>query len=258
MVLALAGLLTAATAPVAALGLDPVAKLGWEIDAAPTLDGIDSFGAQLPAGSLPLSANPDLGKVSFAKTSLVIDTGRLGEPVLARIPADRPDLRDGYLSRVMVPDVVESHGAWSCEYESWLVSPEFGRRYAVVSREGPVDPYRNCPEGGAVTVWHRTDAAAELDLVRTLVQSPDPAAAVGSALATCRSQPGDAFRCEGVMRAVWRSNQVLRARGAYADVVAEFEASPSGALDRPLLERKEGWGQAAYERFLDLAQPGRG
>ncbi|MFI0433886.1 MAG: hypothetical protein ACH36H_12195 [Candidatus Nanopelagicales bacterium] len=61
--------------PVLVLSLDPVAMLGWEIDAAPTLDGIDSFGAQLPAGTLPLSANPDPGRVAFAKTNLVIDTG---------------------------------------------------------------------------------------------------------------------------------------------------------------------------------------
>lgn len=243
----------AVAVPLVALRLDPPAKLGWEIDADPTLDGVAAFSSALPAGVLAISANPDLGKVSFAKDSLVVDLGYLGEPLLARLNADRPDLRAVYLNEVMVPDVVESHGAWSCAHHDWLSSAEFGQRYAVLRSDTDSAGFPDCPVGGALTVWQRTDAVTEIELARELAESSDPVAVVRAALADCRDRSQEVFGCEPVTRAVWRANQVLRAGGTYDAVLAEFEASPSGGMDRLLLERPAGWGQSAYAEFVRLA-----
>ncbi len=70
----------------------------------------------LGEGPIPIVANPDLGKISFAKEAILVDLGWLGDPLFARVSSLRPDLEAQYLQRVALPDILESHGWWSCRH----------------------------------------------------------------------------------------------------------------------------------------------
>ncbi len=65
--------------------------------------------AELAGRALPIVANPDLGKISYAKEAIIEDLGWLGDPLLARIQRSRPDLVDVYLNDIAEPDVVATH-----------------------------------------------------------------------------------------------------------------------------------------------------
>lgn len=252
------GLVASVAAPVAALTGDATGKLGWDISPASMLDGVNDFTElKLPAGALPIGANPDLGKVSFAKSAQIVDLGWLGEPLLARLNEQRIDLRDVYLARVLRPDVMQTQGPWSCEYGQWLISGDFSTDYAIVSSQPNYDPkFDQCPYEGRLSVWHRRDSA-ELELTALISASANPALVVREALDECRIEPtgavGDPFRCAPVLRSVWRLTPALQESGKFDEVVAEFRRSPTAALDQLLLTRPSGWGQQAFDEFTAAA-----
>lgn len=252
------GLAASVAAPVAALTGDKVGKLGWDISPDAMLDGLDDFAElKLPAGALPIGANPDLGKVSFAKTAQIVDLGWLGEPLLARLNERRDDLRDVYLARVVRPDVIQTQGPWSCEYGQWLISGNFTDEYAIVASQPNYDPkFDQCPYEGRLSVWHRRDDA-ELALTSLISASTNPALVVREALDECRVQTADAvddpFRCSAVLRSVWRMAPVLAQSGQFDAVVAEFRRSPTASLDRLLLTRPANWGELAFAEFTAAA-----
>lgn len=252
------GLAAAVAAPVAALTSDPVGKLGWDISPASMLDGVADFTElKLPEGALPIGANPDLGKVSFAKTAQIVDLGWLGEPLLARLNERRRDLRDVYLAHVMRPDVIQTQGPWSCEYAGWIMSADFTNDYAIVSSQPNYEPaFDQCAYEGRVSVWHRRDSA-EIELTNQIAASASPALVVREALQECSAEPvgqvGDPFRCAPVFRSVWRMGPALDQAGKFDEVVAEFQLSPSAELDRLLLTRPAGWGEQAFAWFTSAA-----
>lgn len=252
------GTVVLATAVLAAAiaTLDTPRKLGWYIETRPLLRAIDEFAGDQPDPQiLPITANPDLGFVSYTKSSVVVDLGLLGEPVLTRLNAISPELRDYYLHEIAAPDIVQAHEAWSCAYASWLTSPEFTERYEEsyqISKTGPDDA---CDGWVPYTVWRR-DATDELRLSADLLRSDNPAETVSAALAECAARPGGSTRCEGVRRAVWRVNDPLRERGQFDAVVAAFAGAPLGELDRLLLERPPGWDVRATELVTAAAAAG--
>lgn len=249
------GIAAVIVAPATALVYDPAVKLGWEINAEPMLDGISEFADdKLPADALPIGANPDLGEVSFAKSTQLVDLGYLGEPLLARLNARRPDLRSLYLAEVVKPDVVQTHGILSCSYGDWLGAPGFVRDYEIVESLPASSSFTGCPNEGALTVWYRRDDP-ELTLTAAIAASPQPQVAVREALRQCSRTDNSIspFRCESVMRAVWRLTANLQESGHFDAVVAEFEYSPSGNLDQLILSRPPGWAEQAFVEFTALA-----
>lgn len=194
-------------------------------------------------------ANPDLGKVSFAKDVVVTDLGRLGDGLLTQVSLRHPTRIAALLDRVIAPDVVQVHDSWACYFEPWLRSPAFERDYVLRSTDTrPADPA--CLEGGAALVFvRRLDAPAfarEVDLTRRLVATPAAAPTLlASTLAACTALPGDALRCQWVRRAALRAGPELRAAGAYARAVDAFAASPAPELDHLLLTTPVGWSARA-------------
>ncbi len=206
----------------------------------------NEFGGQ----ALVITANPDLGQVSFAKRSVMVDLGWLGDPLLATLRSERPDLLDAYLGRVAVPDVVSSHSGWSCEYRGWLESRVFVADYRLVDdpRADWTRPSDACPLDGQLGIWVRTDGDAvehEYGLVTDLIEQGDPVGVVRAAIDECDGAGGDPLRCQPVRRAVQRAAPALRDRGTFDAVVAEFERSPSAAFDRAMLRREAGWWRPA-------------
>ena len=213
---------------------------------------------ELDGSGLPLLANPDLGKISFAKRAIITDLGLLGDPVLTLVVTERNDLMPRFLTEVAHPDVVEVHGGFSCAYGTWLASTEFGERHASTSEawvnELDAD---GCFLSGRTAVWLRTDAAPEYELARALAGAEQPVPVVSAALAECDAASDEPFRCEGVRRSVQRVAEGLRDRGELDEVIAAFEASPSADLARALLRRGPGWGDDAFEAFVAAADVSR-
>ena len=76
----------------------------------------------------PTLAIADLGAVSWRKRFNILDLGRLGSSVTARLPSP---VR--YLSELAKPDIVEIHDAWSCGNRALFTNRAFVEEYAPVA-----------------------------------------------------------------------------------------------------------------------------
>jgi hypothetical protein len=162
---------------------------------------------QLPA---PIVANPDLGAISFTKRVNVIDLGLIGDPLLAHLTQTWPSRRLArYLTDVAAPDVVEIHGHWSCDYATWINSPQFQAQYQQVRSLGTTScgTARNpSPQG----IWQRntatptTTTSREYTFTRQLDHHPDPSV-IAAEIDHCVHEPETSLtRCLYVTRAAYR------------------------------------------------------
>jgi hypothetical protein len=213
---------------------------------------------ELGGKALPIVANADLGKISFAKQAIIEDIGWLGDPLLAQIYLSRPDLVALYLNEVADPDVVATHQYWSCAYESWIRSPQFQSSYVLVKSWNIGPGYMSCPPRGYSAIWQRSVPADEYRLTRLISTTSDPVKIVRLAISSCRKGGGGIFRCEYVRRAILRNAQTLIDRGLLIPVLADLKTSPSASLDIPLLSQQSGWDTKAFNAFVELAAPTSG
>jgi hypothetical protein len=239
-------------------GQDPPRVLPFEVGGSSAALAVsDGVRAQELAGEgLPIVANPDLGKLSFAKRSLVVDLGLIGDPLLTEVSINRPDLVVTYLNEVAAPDVVELHGYWACRYTTWVNSPRFQAGWRLSDDRWLAAPSVNprCALGGRPQIWQRSDGSQEFALTRDVARSDRPGDVIRTALDACRDEPGSAFRCSYVRRAVQRNVMVLKDRGHLADAVAALRESPSGPLDQRLVARGPNWAAESFREFTRLAE----
>ena len=211
----------------------------------------------LDNNSLPIVANPDLGKLSFAKQAMMVDLGWLGDPILARVKETRPDLVVLFLDEVAKPDIVEAHGSWSCKYADWLNSRSFQDYYALsYSQQRPSNKsyQQACPLQGRSGIWQvRNAKSSEFFLSREIANGANPVDLVRRAVRACSARDDSPFRCQAVRRAVYRNIMSLSSSGTYRQVVNAMSASPSFGLDKELLERGTGWDKRALHSFIELA-----
>lgn len=221
------------------------------------LDAAEVFRAEsLAGGALPIIASPDLGKLSFAKAGMIVDLGRLGDPMMARVR--QYGLTTSYLANVAAPDVVEAHGTWSCAFKEWLSSEEFTAGWT------PADPAvtdgitgdEECPMDSRFTVWVRTSGEEELALTREIAEAADPVAVIAAATAECAAAGDDVWRCQYVRRAVTRNAAALYDHDRLDAAAAAMAASPSYAMDREIIGQSRGWDERAVEAFVALSNPG--
>lgn len=221
------------------------------------LEAAAAFGEErLTAKALPIVANPDLGKLSFAKEAIIIDLGRLGDPLLTRLYRKHSSTVITYLSKVAVPDVVETHGVWSCGYKEWLTTDDFTSGWT------PFDPSvlagltgdEDCPMDSRFTIWVRTSGEDEFELTRAIADSDVPVEVVAAAVSDCAGADGDVWRCEYVRRAITRNSPWLYESGQLDDVTAALEPSPTFELDRELLLQQRGWDRRAEAAFIALVK----
>ncbi len=79
----------------------------------------------------PTVSNPDLGVMSWHKQFNIIDLGKLGTPVMAKL-VNGPILGD-YFFDYAAPDMIESHGWWTCQYEESIFrDPRFSEMYSPI------------------------------------------------------------------------------------------------------------------------------
>jgi hypothetical protein len=208
-------------------------------------------------------ANADLGLLSIRKQVNITDLGGLGDPLHARVwrrgqETGRLDVAVDYLNHYASPDVVESHGIWSCAYSPWQSSEDFRAAYQKVWDDGWTAAWarEGCPgvQGVDGGIWIRADLQdednPEVDLSRKLAQDPDPAT-VRSALTECRSDV--ASSCQQVTRAVYRNLKTFDDAGTLDETIAAFKRSPTPDYDQALLSsRNDGdWYEQAADSLFE-------
>lgn len=205
----------------------------------------------------PTIANPDLGAVSWHKQLNVLDLGMLGSALISHLQPGSA-LND-YVLAYAAPDIVETHGWWSCHYASLFTDPRFTSLYRAVD---PPTPPAIC-KGAAVPagIWIRRDVlrgsgSKERQLIENLASAPR-VERIATELRECSSS-GDAspWRCAYVARSAYRVLPELRASGAQAALEGLFAQSPSKELD--LFMVRGAIDARAYQAalsFLESASP---
>jgi hypothetical protein len=216
---------------------------------------INNFGSSV----LPISASPDLGKISFAKKLIIVDLGLIGDPLLSRISSMNPERVSKYLQELATPDLIETHGTWSCRYSKFLNSEYFASNYSIayqgkVSEEFDSQYSSDCPAGGVYTIWRRTLPQAEIDFVRNLERLEPSATSsfVKSEIAKCTSSTKPVFRCEYVYRGILRLSGKYLASGTLNEVVDSLVQSPTYTLDKIRLIKNRHWVSNGSSEFVSL------
>ena len=73
----------------------------------------------------PMVSNPYLGAMSWPKQFNIIDLGRIGSPLMAKLPSSS---RADYFLYYAAPDLLSIHGGWTCLYSTEILNrPDFAR-----------------------------------------------------------------------------------------------------------------------------------
>lgn len=201
----------------------------------------------------PTVANPDLGIMTWHKQFNVVDLGFLGSSIISRLRDEEEPLRR-YLLDFAAPDIIESHGYWTCRYASVLADPRFTERYVFVGKPD-AQSARQC-KGVAVPtgVWMRRDImrssrSAERVLMDDLARSPTVARVQAELAACSAASPGTPGACAYVVRAVYRMLPEFRASGSTEALLRAFDASPAREFGTFVIRGAQDG--KAYKPFVD-------
>ena len=208
----------------------------------------------LPRSTNPIVASPDLGKVSFSKTVMNVDLGLIGDPLLSKIALESPHLLPSYLLNLVSPDLLESHGPWSCRYESLIELPQFQSEYRVLTRrkvstEFNVPIQEQCFDRGTYTIWVKDISIKELNFLKKLSETSTLGIAdqVRSEISDCKGISDELFRCQYVYRAVLRNMNRIELADAFSRIIQAFKSSPTYDLDSTRLLKDPGWAKKAFK-----------
>ena len=218
----------------------------------------------------PTVANPDLGVMSYHKQFNVIDMGRLGSPLIARLASWT---RADYFFHYAAPDMVELHSFWSCHYDSEILSdPRFDELYRPVDVRVTNRTRRNCranpkPLSG---FWIRADILkSSKSAERRLIDRMKNDLSVDylrEELERCQNLSTRLHDCIYVARTAWRSLPEFRSRGQIGQLEEVFADSRTAPFDLYLITGYrdgrahrdaarfvvEGWNARAVERAPDV------
>ena len=190
----------------------------------------------------PTVANPDLGIMSWHKQFNIVDLGRLGSPIMAKLntPRPLPWIMDEYFFEYAAPDLIESHDLWSCRYDQAIFSdPRFERNYQPTEVRVDELTRKHCranPEALS-GIWIRRDIlqsseSRERKLIDALASSPS-VAPLRRELAWCQAQPDT--NCVYVARTAYRFLPELRGQGLIGELNELFGQSRTREYDLYLI-----------------------
>lgn len=201
----------------------------------------------------PLIVNPDLGMLSWKKALNIVDVGRLGSPVMAKLPttAERAD----YIMEFALPDMIALRSGWARDFCADLfLDPDFDRMYRAVDAilhdfDAAADftGDRFCaPDAGKPYIfWLRRDVQSssgsfERRLIDRINAEGVSIDAFEAAVTGCRAE-----ECGAAMRTAFRFMPELRTAGIDTDVIALFTDEYARAY-------LEGWhAPQAHERLVE-------
>jgi len=207
----------------------------------------------------PISASPDLGKVSFTKKAIIVDLGLIGDPMLGDLTIKNPGKVANFLNDFVAPDIVESHGFWSCRYSDFLESEEFKKNYrlsyeGVVSTEFNSPPQMNCPFAGKYIIWTRILPEVESNFARKLNSNSNALfpKIIEKEVMKCSQKNSELKRCQYVYRGVLREIERVHRSGISTLIFESLKQSPTFKVDRIRLEKRSNWAQTAEKELLGL------
>ncbi len=252
--------------PLAFLALskaDPVRNLCCRISPSETLiiREVSGFLREngLSGEAKPISASPDLGKVSFAKKAIIIDLGLIGDPLLGDLTIKYPEKVAIFLNDFVGPDIVESHGFWSCRYSDFLQSANFQKSYQLsysgnVSSEFNSPPQTACPFSGRYSIWKRILPEAESRFAQKLNNSSlaEFPKLIKQETAKCSQETMEFKRCQYVYRGILRELERVNKSEIRLQIFNSLKLSPTYNLDIIRLEKRAKWESAAEKEIQDL------
>jgi hypothetical protein len=213
----------------------------------------------LKSSVMPISASPDLGKVSFAKKLMIVDLGLIGDPLLSKISNESPDDVSTYLLDYVAPDLFQTHSFWSCRYESFLDSVEFKAKYRIkfqgyVSEEFNGISQENCPEKGRYTIWVRDLPDYELRFFHKLnnARAENYPKIIRQEIIRCKESPLGNSRCQYVFRGIIREMRDIDRSEILTKIIKEIRKSPTAELDISRLQKDRNWTNKATSEFFLL------
>ena len=184
----------------------------------------------------PTVSNPDLGVMSWAKQFNIVDLGRLGSPIVAKLKTD-PALAD-YFFDYAAPDLIESHDNWTCYYfEALFADPRFLERYE--SWDEGAAQIEACDEGEQPSsrFWIRrailADSGSDERRLIDALREDLSAETLRRALAACQIQAER--HCTYVARTAFRFLPEFVDAGQFSDLVAIFQTSRTREFDLYLI-----------------------
>ena len=204
----------------------------------------------------PTVANPDLGVVSWHKQVNVVDLGFLGSTLTPRL--DGPASAE-YLLAYAAPDIVETHGYWTCRHAAFLGDARFTERYVPLGGGTPAT--RMCDGHHVPTgYWIRKDvlkgaAGPERAFIDALQAQPT-AERIAAELRRCEQDAAGPAACAYVARATYRLLPELRAQGQQDAVEEAFRKSRWPAFGVFLVTGARD--AHAWRAFLPALQQGAG
>ena len=184
----------------------------------------------------PTVSNPDLGVVSWHKQFNIVDLGELGTPILAK--ASVPLISD-YFFDFAAPDILETHGWWSCKYaDTVLTDPRFETAYMPVTAE-TTHREKGCRGHPQLQrgIWIRKDilkdsGSPERKLIDDLRADLSPARLRGE-LQACQAAPENL--CTYVARTAYRFLPEFREQGSIDELNSVFAESRTRGFDLYLI-----------------------
>lgn len=242
---------------------DPVRNLCCQISPSENLiikEAKDFLGAnQLTQSAKPISASPDLGKLSFAKETIIVDLGLIGDPLLGSLALNHPEKVARFLNDFVSPDIVESHGFWSCRYANFLESAEFKKNYQIThvgieSTEFNVPRQSACPYSGSYRIWTRLLPEKESLFAYELNSNSvsDFPKIIEAEVTNCVQESLELKRCQYVYRGVLREIERVNKSKVSSEIFQSLESSPTYKLDSLRLEKRSNWLKAAEQEVLAL------
>ena len=191
----------------------------------------------------PTVSNPDLGVMSWHKQFNIVDLTWLGTPIMAkfkyRLPL--PLIIAEYIFTFAAPDLIQSHGVWSCRYDDIIFSdPRFDAKYHPIHTRISNWTKEHCKSNpkSQSGIWIRRDI---------LQSSESPERKLIDALATelsterlrrelkiCQSNPGS--NCVYVSRTAYRFLPEFRDRGDIDKLKEIFFGSRTKDYDLYLIQ----------------------
>ncbi len=179
----------------------------------------------------PTVSSPDLGVVTWHKKLNIIDLGKLGSPVMAKLH-NRQMMTEYYL-KYALPDIIEAHGSWIQQYcDSIFTKEDFKKLYSQIDSQ--FDMVSICSSGKyPVIYWIRNDimrnsSSFERKLLNNL-QNNLSVKQIKNEISACYSTD---FDCSYIARTVYKFIPELRKTDKFEKVYKLFNSERDKALLR--------------------------
>ena len=190
----------------------------------------------------PSFANPDLGAISWHKDFNIVDMGKLGSPVLARL--NNPVVIKDYIFKFVAPDFIELHDIWSCSYSYIFADKRFENMYEPLWEEKTPWLSLHCRKFPYVKtgVWIRKDieknsGSKERKFLNYLASNLS-LKRIKYELKKCQGKSG-ITACQYVTRNVYRFIPELVRKGNYKGVLELFTCDKASNYDLAILSARQ-------------------